>query len=541
MLRRRNIYISHTTPSSTFNGIPTMFKPKAAAVRQVVVPAKASDQKKPIPKRPASLTSAAQRIVQDKTRAKSPLNPTTNGHANGVSRNAPPTKQRHNTSSLKRKRTGTPQTPDWAEDDDEEDADLEETSKKRQTRPDNLEPDLQRAIWLKDTIEEAINNEQPGTKEFGSLIHAADFTSGKTAAITGITADIYKSHFELADGEDIPVVELQYPGGKERFQLVYPDDNKEYRPMMDIFEAVEAIIAHYFPSQLQEKLLHEETGFPRRLKIAVNHRRLDEFRSTLAEFNELVKQSLTDGTIHDHLDKQHTVPIALIERILEHQSYERTVAPHSAKLKVRKEELKNEKSKTYGEIKPRFAHDIFRETKLRSGQVFIDLGSGVGNVVLQAALETGAEAHGIEIVDMPAQCATAQQAEFEARCRLWGIQPGSIAVHHGDFLTSPEVDAALKRADVVLVNNRVFEPWLNDALVLKFLDLKEGCKVVSLESFVPEKWEMKASNMHDVRNMLRTREMWYGADRVSWAYEGGHWYIATKDSSAVRNFAARHS
>lgn len=521
-----------------------MFKPKTASVRQVTVPVKASEQKKPIAKRPSSLTTPAQRIAQDKAkaRAKSPLAPVAN---NGVKKQTE--KGRHTPLSLKKARTGTPQTPDWADDDDEEDADLEQESKRQRVpvKHDSLEPDLKRRTWLvslrRPVTESVESDDLDGIdNEIHGLIHAADFTSGKLAQMTGITSDLYKPHFELAEGEEIPVVELRYPGGfTERFQLVYPDDNKEYRPILDLWDTVEAILTHYFPPTRREELLHDETGFPRRLKKAVNHRRLDEFRSVLSEFNDLVKDSTT--TISEHLAQQHVVPVALAERILEHQSYERTVAPHAAKLKVRKEELKNEKSKTYGEIKPRFAHDIFRETRLRSGQVFIDLGSGVGNVALQAALETGAEAHGIEVVDVPAACAAAQQVEFEARCRLWGIRPGAVTLHHGDFLASAEVDSVLRRADVVLVNNRVFEPWLNDALVLKFLDLKEGCKVVSLESFVPEKWEMKANNMHDVRNMLRTKELWYGADRVSWAYEGGNWYVATKDSSAVQKFAARYS
>ncbi|CAG8627027.1 7573_t:CDS:2, partial [Scutellospora calospora] len=43
---------------------------------------------------------------------------------------------------------------------------------------------------------------------------------------------------------------------------------------------------------------------------------------------------------------------------------------------------------------PDFVSEILRKTRLNHEQVFVDLGSGVGNVVLQAALEIGAESWG---------------------------------------------------------------------------------------------------------------------------------------------------
>lgn len=321
------------------------------------------------------------------------------------------------------------------------------------------------------------------------------------------------------------------------FQLVYPKDRSEYRPLYDMVDTVEAILTHYFPPSRSAELTDENTGIPRRLRLACNNLKLENFRSTIDKFNALMRTSLSDGTIANHLSTQHQVPIALIERILECQTYERTISPHSAELKVRQKDLKGTKNNVYGEIKPRFAHDIFRETKLRSGQVFVDLGSGVGNVVLQAAIETGAESWGIEQIEDTAKWAKFQQREFEARCKLWGIKPGAVNLIAGDFLASPEIDGALRRADVVLVNNRVFSPDLNGNILMKFLDLKEGCQIVSMEPFITKDHKISERNGNDPKNILRfVKEMYYGTDRVSWSNDPGEWWMAVKDTEQLRKF-----
>lgn len=181
-------------------------------------------------------------------------------------------------------------------------------------------------------------------------------------------------------------------------------------------------------------------------------------------------------------------------------------------------------------------HQVFRDTALTSSHVFVDLGSGVGNVVLQAALEVGCESWGVEVMPNPARLADAQATEFGARCKRWGVRPGEVHLLAGDFLLSPDIDAVLRRADVVLVNNQAFNPDLNDKLLMKFLDLKEGARVVSLKSFVPSGWEIKKRNMEDPRNVLKSsrREYWSGS--VSWTDRGGEWFVAVKDSSELKRF-----
>lgn len=113
--------------------------------------------------------------------------------------------------------------------------------------------------------------------------------------------------------------------------------------------------------------------------------------------------------------------------------------------------------------------------------MFVDLGSGVGNCVVSAALacvpplpllcspsstpltlarslariSTGAEAWGFENMPGAAKLADAQVAEADERFRLWGLAGGAMQVREANFLESREVVEVLRRTDVVLVNNEV--------------------------------------------------------------------------------------
>ena len=304
-----------------------------------------------------------------------------------------------------------------------------------------------------------------------------------------------------------------------------------YDSTADIEETIDQICKNYFPATKSSSLCDELTGFKRRLKRSRDKNDQQAYFTAIYEFNTLITSSLADSTIQTTLDNLHTLPLPLVERII-NQTYCRTISPQVQLLK----QYENGTDNVYGELLPRFAHDVFFETELRSDHVFVDLGSGVGNVVLQAALETGCEAWGIEQMANPVRLGSAQLAEFEARCKRWSLRPGKVTLLQGDFLVSEEINKVLRRADVVLVNNQAFTPALNEKLILKFLDLKEGARIVSLKSFVPEKWEIKARSLDDVRNVLTVRRKAYGTRSVSWTDEAGDWFVAIKDSRNLEAF-----
>jgi H3 lysine-79-specific histone-lysine N-methyltransferase len=283
-----------------------------------------------------------------------------------------------------------------------------------------------------------------------------------------------------------------------------------------------------------EPFTNQTSGIIRRLEKASNRniQDLSGFRKALGEYNETVRKLVKTGTIARNLEQLHELPRSLVEFILG-QIYDRCVAPDVHLLS----KYKNGTDNVYGELLHPFVSRILVEQlKMKSDQVFVDLGSGVGNVVLQAALEIGCESWGCEMMKNACDMARKQKKEFRARTILWGVQTGRVHLEDGDFTTNTPVLEALKRADVVLVNNKAFTSKLNDHLISIFLDLKPGCKVVSLKSFVSVNSESDNSyNSNDVgSSIFHNEEHWYPEGFVSWTNAGGPYYIATKKADTSR-------
>ena len=146
------------------------------------------------------------------------------------------------------------------------------------------------------------------------------------------------------------------------------------------------------------------------------------------------------------------IPEKVVLRMVE-ETYYRAVSPHASKLSC----YEAFSSTVYGELLPPFVKEIIKATKITSQSLFIDLGSGVGNVLLQASLATGCRSYGIELMAAPAQLARSQLEQFKIRCRMWGLQMGDIELEEGDMLESKRTDELIRQADVVLVNNKVFQ------------------------------------------------------------------------------------
>lgn len=71
----------------------------------------------------------------------------------------------------------------------------------------------------------------------------------------------------------------------------------------------------------------------------------------------------------------------------------------------------------YGEVNPILVKEFITKTRIHSRSVFMDLGCGIGNVVLQVAAQTGCEAYGIEINETPCKIAKRQLKEYAARMK----------------------------------------------------------------------------------------------------------------------------
>ena len=78
---------------------------------------------------------------------------------------------------------------------------------------------------------------------------------------------------------------------------------------------------------------------------------------------------------------------------------------------------------------------------------------------------------------------------------------------------------------MVLVNNQAFTTELNSNLVNMFLDLKVGCKIVSLKTFVHNN---KLAENDVAASILDVQHLTYPKEYVSWTSRSGTFCISTK-------------
>ncbi|KAI4791558.1 DOT1-domain-containing protein, partial [Aureobasidium sp. EXF-8845] len=199
-----------------------------------------------------------------------------------------------------------------------------------------------------------------------------NYISG-ASLVTGDVAKFYRSVFP---GDSPTVVKLQYPGLciPEKFTLVKNGVQQDYQPLDDIRETVKFICQNYFPENLAQKYLDDENGFERRLLRAASKGSKEDYVGTIQDFNSMILKAKRDGTISQELSTKHSLTLEWIQRILD-QIYTRTVSPQVDSLKA----YQNGTDNVYGELLPPLVSEMLGVAELKSDQVFVDLGSGVGN------------------------------------------------------------------------------------------------------------------------------------------------------------------
>ena len=194
----------------------------------------------------------------------------------------------------------------------------------------------------------------------------------------------------------------------------------------------------------------------RSLKRAIHLRDGPSFLTIMGEINKLLRE-IKSSDVGNPLRavprswNMSGIPQKLILRIIE-ETYQRCVGPHIDQLR----KYSAFSSEVYGELMPSFVTDILKHANLRPDSLFMDLGSGVGNVVLHAALQTGCRAFGVELKGEREPLAMNQKEQMQLRCRMWGIDMGEVELMKGNMIDCPRVDELLCKADVVLVNNYIF-------------------------------------------------------------------------------------
>ncbi|KAI0217442.1 Nucleosomal histone H3-Lys79 methylase [Massospora cicadina] len=282
-------------------------------------------------------------------------------------------------------------------------------------------------------------------------------------------------------------------------------DTEEYSPIHDIMETVSTVALLATEPFDRERFGDENNGIFRKLLHAIR------------EYNALVREIRN----RDGFRKNKLPRYEVLEHIL-YQCYARVVSPDA-------EHLTNYRAfsnQVYGEVNYSLVDRFIKLAGIDKDTLFIDMGCGIGNVVLQVAGRTGCRSVGIEIMELPAMLSKYQQLESMP----------AISFVNGDFLTQPDILELLPKADVLLINNYVFDSNLNLKIMDLFLKLKDGCRIISLKSFAPLDVKVNSRNAGDPESIMRIKRYEYGSDSVSWTANPGQFYIHTIDRGPLRRF-----
>ena len=88
----------------------------------------------------------------------------------------------------------------------------------------------------------------------------------------------------------------------------------------------------------------------------------------------------------------------------------------------------------------------------------VDLGSGVGNALVNVATQTSCATYGTEIMPNPARLGTLQIAEAKRRWHMWALRgTEQVRAYEADFCKHEKTGKALRVADLVVSSSK----WLS--------------------------------------------------------------------------------
>ncbi|KAG8729568.1 Nucleosomal histone H3-Lys79 methylase [Ceratobasidium sp. 428] len=376
----------------------------------------------------------------------------------------------------------------------------------------------------------------------------------------------FKNHSDPDDpfwkfGPDhIPYAELEYPanGATEVYALVDAFDHDDYQPLKDLFLTIDTIATSYMddddraligytspalaspgdspvrasPPPMSKDDPHSPGRSPstapsspsrcapelplyRRLVKARNSRDGPLFIQALTSLNGYIRA--LRPKMQQHMRTKWTgIPPPVWKRVTE-EGYQRGVGPRMNELG----RYKQWTSGVYGELMQPFISEVVHRSNLGPGKIFVDLGSGVAHTLMQASLQSGCTSYGIELSPPAASIAKDHEKEFNLRLEMWDLCCSDFKYTEGDMLDSKEVIEWISKADVILVNNFVFEELLNERLTCLFLDARDGTQIVSLKCFLDRGFKITERTISSPQAILRVEERDWTAGAVSWSNTTG--------------------
>ncbi|SCV05661.1 LANO_0H12398g1_1 [Lachancea nothofagi CBS 11611] len=333
------------------------------------------------------------------------------------------------------------------------------------------------------------------------------------------------------------VVKLQYilyPTYQEEFVVDFKADSSRYNSMSEIGRIIEFTSLVYLPPKYLPRM---QSRVIKPLNKAFDEELQEQFIRIIEIYNDFIK-NIPQQEVVEQLKSLDKIPTSLLHSIL-HMVYVRTIHPKAGSLRKYQAFSNN----VYGELLPQFLTTAYEQCNLGTDHIFMDLGSGVGNCVFQAALEFGCQlSFGCELMPHASTLTEAQERELRNRCRLYGFNLGPTQFSlRQSFVDNPAVQGLLPKCDVLLINNFIFDAKLNELVRKLIQPLKVGCKIISLKSLRPCGYTIDYDNADNILNRLKVERFDLMEDSVSWTHRGGEYYISTVQEEIDEMIFTTHS
>uniref|UniRef100_A0A1A9ZHW9 Histone-lysine N-methyltransferase, H3 lysine-79 specific n=1 Tax=Glossina pallidipes TaxID=7398 RepID=A0A1A9ZHW9_GLOPL len=193
----------------------------------------------------------------------------------------------------------------------------------------------------------------------------------------------------------------------------------------------------------------------------------------------------------------------------------------------------------YGETSYELVQQMIKHVNCSGEDTFIDLGSGVGQVVLQMAGSFPLKSClGIEKADTPSHYADRMDMFFRQFMAWFGKRYCEYKLIKGDFLVD-EHREKITSSSLVFVNNFAFGPNVDHQLKERFADLRDGARVVSSKSFCPLNFRITDRNLSDIGTIMHVSEIPPLKGSVSWTCKPVSYYLHVIDRTILERYFQR--
>lgn len=190
----------------------------------------------------------------------------------------------------------------------------------------------------------------------------------------------------------------------------------------------------------------------------------------------------------------------------------------------------------YGEVSHELMSNILERVPLTPEDIFLDLGSGVGHLVLQlSALGICKLSFGIEKERIRQDYAEKMSENFQKWMTFYGKTHREYQLIHGDFLAKENLDI-IRRSTVIFVNNLSFGPVVDHKLSVIFRGLKDGTRIITSKSLCPINMRITERNFQDFGAIAHVFELKGLEGPVSWTNNRIPFFLHVIDTGKLENY-----